>query len=86
MKSKELQLALARIDTMQRQINAYRAWDQARTMVIEHLREYHGLTDPYQWAYKNIELLNELRQLKPQRSIDNEHHKLLINQPNDSGK
>lgn len=35
----------------------YQKWDEARAMVINHLMQNHGLRDPYQWAYKTIELL-----------------------------
>ena len=49
---------------MQVQIDNAKAWDSARKLVIDHLTQHHGLTDPYQWAFKTIELLKELQTLK----------------------
>jgi hypothetical protein len=54
------------------------AWNAAREMVINHLSIHHGLTDQYQWAFKTIELLKELEELKARsknESANSSHNK-----------
>lgn len=48
---------LTHIQGMQAKLDDYKAWDEARSMVIDYLIKNHGLKDKYQWAYKTIELL-----------------------------
>ena len=55
---------VASILGMQAQINDYKAWDEARRMIIDYLTKHHGLTDRYQWAFKTIEIFQEYEKLK----------------------
>lgn len=48
---------LPEVKQLENGLHEYQKWDAARAMVINYLTERHGLHDPYQWAFKTIELL-----------------------------
>lgn len=60
----EFQSMKQEVGAYKRLINHYKAWGEARSMVIEYLTEHGHIIEPTEWAHKTIELLKELDEIK----------------------